>query len=98
MKRINQVLAYYHGEIEAQQERRIALAQKLEGLFAQVRKGRDPLITIHQAQSDFVSALQLEYTAVGNYNIALAALHYAKGTIREHNNVQIAVGDLPDFA
>jgi outer membrane protein TolC len=92
---IYQALHRYYGDIQAQRERRKALAQQLEGLFTRIKVGRDPLITILQAQSDFASALQLEYAAIGNYNIALAAFHYAKGTIRQYNNVQIAEGDLP---
>ncbi len=92
---IYQALARYYGDIQAQRERRKALAQQLEGLFTRIKVGRDPLITILQAQSDFAAALQLEYAAIGNYNIALAAFHYAKGTIRQYNNVQIAEGDLP---
>jgi outer membrane protein TolC len=43
-----------------------------------------------EAQRDLIDAGTREITAVTSYNIALAELDYATGTILEKNNVRIA--------
>jgi outer membrane protein TolC len=92
---VYQQIFNYYRQIEAARERRIAVADQLRGLYARIQAGRDPLITILQAQTDFATALQQEYDAIANYNIAIAGFQYAKGTIMAYNNVVIADGPLP---
>ena len=92
---VYQALFSTYRQIEAAKERRMALAEQLRGLYARIQAGKDPLITILQAQSDFAQALQNEHDAIANYNIAIAGFQYAKGTIMQYNNVQIADGPLP---
>ena len=86
----------YYERIQTTRGRRQALADQLRGLYARIQAGKDPLITILQAQSDFAEALRQEHDAIANYNIAIAGLQYAKGTIMQYNNVQIADGPLPN--
>ena len=95
---VYQAITHYHRVIEATQERRRALAEQLRGLYARIQAGKDPLITILTAQSDFATALSDEYTAIANYNIAIAGLQYAKGTLKDYDNVRIADGPLPNCA
>jgi outer membrane protein TolC len=92
---VNQQLFSSYRLIEYARERRQALADQLRGLYARIQAGKDPLITILQAQSDFATALQNEHDAIANYNIAIAGFQYAKGTIMQYNNVQVADGPLP---
>ena len=50
-----------------------------------------------QIQRDYVDSIALEYSSLAQYNIALAGIEYAKGTIKEYNNVNIAEGALPSY-
>jgi outer membrane protein TolC len=86
----------YHRQIEANRERRQALADQLRGLYARIQAGKDPLITILDAQRQFAESLRSEHDAIANYNIAIAGMQYAKGTIMQYNNVHIAEGPLPN--
>ncbi len=49
-----------------------------------------------QVQRDLAQSIADEFTAISNYNIALAQLEFAKGTIMRYNNVNLAEGQLPD--
>jgi outer membrane protein TolC len=49
------------------------------------------------AQQQLANATAAEYQAIADYNIALATLEWAKGTIQQYNNVTVADGPLPDF-
>ncbi len=88
-----QAIHRYHGDIEANFERRKALAVMVRRLFS-----RDVGIRLLQAQMDFQSAFELEYQAIRNFNIAIAAFHYWKGSIRQYHNVVIAEDRAPDPA
>ena len=48
-----------------------------------------------QQQRDLAAATAQEFQAIANYNIALAKLEAAKGTIQRYNNVSVADGPLP---
>jgi outer membrane protein TolC len=91
-----QNMVRYYRDIEAYQEQRKALADQLRGLYARIQAGKDPLIVVLTAQTQFAQALANEYNAIANYNIALAGLEYAKGTIMQYNNITIADGPLPN--
>ena len=92
---IYQVLENFYAQIQAQRDQRIALGQQLEGQFELVRSGRQPLFVLLQAQQQFATALSAEFQAIANYNSGLAALQYAKGSIRQYDNVQILDGPVP---
>ena len=49
-----------------------------------------------QVQRDLAQSIAEEFTAIANYNIALAQLEFAKGTILRYNNVNLNEGPLPD--
>jgi len=82
-------------QIETSREQRVALGEQLKGLYARIQAGRDSLIVILDAQQKFAAALSSEHNAIANYNIAIAGMQYAKGTLMQYNNVQIADGPLP---
>lgn len=48
-----------------------------------------------QQQRDLAAATAQEFQAIANYNIALAKLEAAKGTIQRYNNVMVADGPMP---
>jgi len=50
------------------------------------------------AQRQWADALAREYRQIADYNQALVAWEYAKGTILVRNNVQVAEAALPNFA
>jgi outer membrane protein TolC len=83
-------------QIEANREQRVALAEQLKGLYARFQAGKDSLITILTAQQQFASALSAEYTAIANYNIAIAAIQYAKGSLMQYDSISVADGALPN--
>ena len=49
-----------------------------------------------QVQRDLAQSIADEFTAIANYNIALAQLEFAKGTILRYNNVSLSEGPLPE--
>lgn len=83
-------------QIETLREQRMALADQLRGLYARIQAGKEPLITILDAQQKFASALSAEYSAIANYNIAIAGIQYAKGTLMQYNSIMIADSALPN--
>lgn len=93
---VHQQLSSTYHLIETAREQRQALADQLRGLYARIQAGKDPLITILDAQQRFAAALQAEHDAIASYNIAIAGMQYAKGTIMQYNNVHIAEGPLPN--
>ena len=57
-----------------------------------------PIEFVLSAQQQFASSLNSEYQAIVDYNIALATLEFARGSIMEHSRVSIADGPLPGCA
>jgi outer membrane protein TolC len=56
------------------------------------------LAAVLQAQQTWANALSSEINFIIQYNIELANFEFNKGTIMQHNNVQIAEGPLPKCA
>jgi outer membrane protein TolC len=50
-----------------------------------------------QIQQNLANATSQEFRAIAQYNIALAQLEHAKGTIQRYNNVNVADGPLPGY-
>lgn len=48
-------------------------------------------------QQQLAAAIAAESQAIANYNIALAAFEFAKGTIQQYNNVTVSEGPLPPW-
>jgi outer membrane protein TolC len=83
--------------IRTQRAAREAFAEQLRAKFAEFIAGRGTLDILLEAQRFWADALNKEYTAVRDYNNALAAFETAKGTILVRNNIVIAEGALPTF-
>jgi outer membrane protein TolC len=48
-------------------------------------------------QQQLATAIATESQAIANYNIALAAFEFSKGTIQQYNNVTVGEGPLPPW-
>ncbi len=90
-----QQLTNQYMQIKSFREQRVALGEQLALLFTKVQLGKEPLLTILDAQRDFANAIQQEHQSVANYNVAIAGFQYAKGTLMNYDNVTIAEGPLP---
>jgi outer membrane protein TolC len=75
-----------------------ALLQNLSAGTPEAGQGRIELTAILDAIRFYSEAVRTEYTAVVEYNNALARFEFAKGTILQHNNVVISEGLLPHCA
>jgi len=70
---------------------RLNAAQRRVELFeAELQAGTATLDLVLRAQSSLADAERDFYTSVTNYNKAIAALHFRKGTLLEYNNVFLA--------
>jgi hypothetical protein len=87
----------YYAEIDAQRAQREANAHQLNLRFEVFQAGArgGTIDVLLEAQRNFADALASEYVAVVNYNNSLAGYQFAKGTILQYDNVQIAEGPLP---
>ncbi|CAN5617634.1 TolC family protein [soil metagenome] len=56
------------------------------------------LFNILQVQRDVASAIATEFQSIAQYNQALSALEYVKGTIQRYNNVSVGEAPLPAIA
>ena len=54
------------------------------------------ILNLISSQRDLADATAREFQAIADYNVALAGLEYAKGTIQRYNNVSVADGPLPE--
>ncbi len=87
----------YYNEMQAQQAQRLANATQLQARFSAFQAGttQGTIDVLLEAQRNWADSLASEYTAVVNYNTALAGFQFAKGTILEYDNVNIAESGLP---
>jgi outer membrane protein TolC len=77
---------------------RIAYANEVEARFKEFLANTTTAEFLLQAQQDWANALQAEYQSIIDYNNALAKFHFAKGTLRQHDGIDIAEGALPQCA
>src|SRR4030095_7785198 len=87
--------------IEIRRRQRVAQAEQVETRFRRFIewdiKDRYPhLEFLLDAQRQWASALNQEYQAILEYNVALASWEFAKGTIMQSCKVRIAEGPLPN--
>lgn len=84
--------------IEIRRAQRIAQADQVEARMRKYTAGikESPLEFLLSAQQQWTFALNQEYRAIVDYNIALASLEFAKGTIMSANRVRISEGPLPE--
>ncbi|HEY1376263.1 MAG TPA: TolC family protein, partial [Gemmataceae bacterium] len=90
------VIQYYE-ELQAQHAQRRANAIQLRARFEAFQAGtaQGTIDILLEAQRNWADSLASEYTAIVNYNNALAGYQFAKGTILGYDNVSIAEGALP---
>ncbi len=86
--------------IDIRRRQRVAQAEQVEARFRRFIewdiKDRYPhLEFLLDAQRQWASALNQEYQAIIDYNIALATWEFAKGTIMQSCKVRISEGPLP---
>jgi outer membrane protein TolC len=62
-----------------------------------IEAGEAGYLNLIGAQQNLANAAAAEYRALADYNIALARIELAKGSIQRYNNVSIADGPLPAF-
>ncbi len=100
-----QDVAHEYKRIQAHHSERIAYGTSLGTLFDKKAKGQITYFTKEgqptpflEIQRRYAAALVKEYTAIAEYNNALARLEWAKGTTLRYNNIQISEGPLPQGA
>jgi outer membrane protein TolC len=99
LARVYRNLAEFQQRIQAARVEREMYGQELAARWDEVRVGRKvPDEFLLQAQRNWAFALTQEYRNIVDYNIALAAFQFAKGTMLQYNNVVISEGALPNCA
>ncbi len=84
--------------IEMRRQQRVAFADQVEVRFRKFAAGKISVDFLQDAVRRWSSALSTEYEAIVEYNNALAAFEFAKGTILDYDKVYIAEGPLPECA
>lgn len=84
--------------IETRRAERIAQAEGLAARFRKFAAGQITADALLEQQTRLSNAQLKEYEAIAEYNNSLARFEWAKGTIRENNNVMISEGALPACA
>jgi hypothetical protein len=84
--------------IDIRRRQRLAQGEQVEIRFRKYVEGvkESPLEFLLDAQRQWAFALNQEYQAIVDYNIALANFEFAKGTIMQSCQIRIAEGPLPD--
>jgi outer membrane protein TolC len=91
-------IEFRHRDIELRRQTRLKLQQTLALSQKFIDEGAfdvNTLFNILQVQQNFAASLAGEYRAIADYNAALAALEFEKGTIQRYNNVTVGEGPLP---
>jgi hypothetical protein len=91
-------LQEFHEQIAIQRSQRLAAADQLNARSQRYVAGKETLDILLESQRVFALALQSEYAAIRDYNNALAAFEFAKGTLLQRDNVMISEGPLPQCA
>jgi hypothetical protein len=106
-KAIEFLVSQYRRVLETNELIRVRRAQRIDlekfvALEVQFRQIGDPkatyettILNLIQAQRDLANATAQEFQAIADYNISLASLEFAIGTIQRYNNVTVADGPLP---
>jgi len=81
--------------VETRRLERRALADQLEVRFKKFTAGKIPIDFLQDSVRNWASALSAEYRALVDYNNALAAFHFAKGTLLDYSQVHLLEGSAP---
>lgn len=94
-KTYSQVFEKYE-VIIARRAQREAFAEQVEARQKEFEAGTTTADFLLEAQRQWANALSVEYQSVVDYNNALVAFQFAKGTLLHHNSISIAEGALPE--
>ncbi|MGL6075782.1 MAG: TolC family protein [Fimbriiglobus sp.] len=97
----DRVLKVRYQQILFNRSQRVALENQLAAEQKRRKEGAlsssGEVLNITQLQQNLARATSGEYRAIADYNIAIASLEAAKGTIQRFNNVSVSEGPLPAY-
>lgn len=88
----------WYSLIQKRDQERESYAKSVSALAKEVDVGKITSYVLLDLQRRLATAQVKEFTAIAEYNIALASFEHKKGNILKHNNVMIAEGPLPECA
>jgi outer membrane protein TolC len=89
----------FQTQIAIQRSQRDAYSEELRVRFQVIAGGAGIFdVNLQTAISNYSNALANEYGFIGQYNTAIAQYEFSKGSIMQHDNVQIAEGSLEGCA
>jgi outer membrane protein TolC len=86
------------GPARAEREALQIYIAKIDTLIAIGKWNPQDFLNYLTVQQQLATAIATEYQAIANYNNALATFEFAKGTIKQYNNVSVGEGPLPSWA
>jgi outer membrane protein TolC len=100
------LLIQVYESIQIRRSQREAAAMQLQARFKEWQAGKgtqsqgggDVLFLLLDAQRTYADALRTEFDAITQYNNAIVAYEFSKGTIMQFDNVVISEGPLPHCA
>jgi outer membrane protein TolC len=92
---LNNKLIEYRRAQRVDNERFVELERQFRDIGDPKVPYETTILNLIQAQRDLAAATAAEFQTIAQYNIALATLEFAKGTIQRYNNVTVADGPLP---
>jgi outer membrane protein TolC len=90
-----------HADIQPARAERQALQVYINRIDTLIQIGKwnpQDFLNYLTVQQQLATAVATEYQAIANYNNALATFEFAKGTIKQYNNVTVGEGPLPPWA
>lgn len=86
------------GPARAEREALQVYIAKIDTLIAIGKWNPQDFLNFLTVQQQLAAAIATEYQAIANYNNALATFEFAKGTVKQYNNVSVGEGPLPPWA
>jgi outer membrane protein TolC len=86
------------GPARAEREALQIYIAKIDTLIAIGKWNPQDFLNYLTVQQQLATAIATEYQTIANYNNALATFEFAKGTIKQYNNVTVGEGPLPPWA
>ncbi len=86
------------GPARAEREALQVYIAKIDTLIAIGKWNPQDFLNYLTVQQQLATAIATEYQTIANYNNALATFEFAKGTIKQYNNVTVGEGPLPAWA
>jgi outer membrane protein TolC len=91
----------FYAQIGILRAQREAYQRELKAKYSRIKLGLEVLdatngVAFQNALNNYVNAVANEFSFIAQYNTAIAGFEYAKGTIMQHDNIQIGEGPLPE--